>query len=58
MMFQNGAEFAELYPDDLPLPWKFCAPRAEAGSAELAAIRAVRSDACERLAINRTRRPS
>jgi hypothetical protein len=39
-MFQNSGEFAELYPDDLPVPWDFCAPRAEAGSAELATIRA------------------
>jgi hypothetical protein len=39
-MFQNAGEFAELYPDDLPTPWDFCAPRAEAGSAELAAVRA------------------
>ena len=39
-MFQNADEFAELYPDDVPVPWDFCASRAEAGSAELAAIRA------------------
>ena len=40
VIFHNAGEFAELYPDDLPAPWAFCAPRAEAGSAELAAIRA------------------
>jgi hypothetical protein len=39
-IFQNAGEFAELYPDDSPIPWDFCAPRAEEGSAELAAIRA------------------
>ena len=39
-MFQNAAEFAELYPDDAPVPWDFCASRTEAGSAELAAIHA------------------
>jgi hypothetical protein len=48
-MFQNGAEFAELYPDDLPAPWDFCASRVEAGSAELAAIRAVLSERAQAL---------
>jgi hypothetical protein len=43
-MFHNGAEFARLYPGDLPTPWDFCAPRAEAGSAELAAVRAALSE--------------
>ncbi len=38
-MFHNSAEFARLYPDHAPSPWAFCAPRAEAGSAELAALR-------------------
>jgi O-antigen biosynthesis protein len=43
-MFHNAGEFAELYPDDAPAPWAFCAPRAEAGSAALAAIRAALSE--------------
>jgi len=43
-MFHNGAEFARLYPGDLPAPWDFCAPRAEEGSAELAAVRAALSE--------------
>jgi hypothetical protein len=49
-MFQNSGEFAELYPDDVPVPWAFCAPRVEAGSADLAAIRAVLSERAEALA--------
>lgn len=39
-MFHNGGEFAALYPDDAPVPWQFCAPRAARGSRELARIRA------------------
>lgn len=38
-MFQNGDEFAGLYPDNLPAPWQFCAPRVEEPSPELNAIR-------------------
>ena len=49
VMFQNGAEFAALYPDDAPVTWDFCAPRVEAGSAELAAIRAALADRAEAL---------
>jgi Hint domain-containing protein len=48
-MFQNGAEFAALYPDDRPEPWEFCAPRLEAGVAELAAIRAALLERAEAL---------
>ena len=48
-MFHNSAEFAKLYPDDLPAPWAFCAPRAEEGSTELAAIRAALSERAEAL---------
>jgi hypothetical protein len=39
-MFQNAAEFRRLYPGDAPVPWRFCAPRAEPESSELRAIRA------------------
>ncbi len=39
-MFQNGDEFARLYPGDARPAWEFCAPRLEVGSAELTAIRA------------------
>ena len=38
-MFQNGREFAALYPGINPPHWEFCARRVEKGSAELAAIR-------------------
>jgi T5SS/PEP-CTERM-associated repeat protein len=36
-MFQNAAEFAQLYPDDAGASWSFCAPRLEEG-AKLAAL--------------------
>jgi hypothetical protein len=39
-MFHNGKEFARLYQGDVPPPWQFCAPRLEAGSDALAAMRA------------------
>jgi autotransporter passenger strand-loop-strand repeat protein len=39
-MFQNGAEFARLYPGDTRPTWDFCAKRLEEASAELTAIRA------------------
>ena len=39
-MFQNAGEYASLYPDDRGPSWAFCAPRLEAASAELVAIRA------------------
>jgi hypothetical protein len=39
-MFQNGAEFAALYPDDRAAPWEFCAPRLDEASDALPAIRA------------------
>jgi hypothetical protein len=48
-IFHNAGEFAELYPDDFPVPWDFCAPRAEEGSAELAAIRAALSERAQAL---------
>ncbi len=48
-MFQNAGEFAALYPGEAPVPWDFCAPRAEAGSPELAAIRAALLARAERL---------
>jgi hypothetical protein len=38
-MFQNGADFAALYPDDARPVWEFFAPRLEAGADELTAIR-------------------
>jgi len=38
--FQNAHEFAELYPDDARPSFSYCLPRVEAGTAELAAIRA------------------
>jgi glycosyltransferase involved in cell wall biosynthesis len=38
-MFHNAAEFAERYPDDPNLRWRFCAPRLEAASPELVPIR-------------------
>ncbi len=38
-MFQNGEEFARLYPGDARPDWEFCAPRLEAESAELTAVR-------------------
>jgi hypothetical protein len=38
-MFHNAGEFAALYPQDAPEPWRFCVPRIEPGSAELAEIR-------------------
>ena len=38
--FQNGHEFAALYPDGERAPWRFCAPRVGSGSPELAAVRA------------------
>ena len=48
-MFHNAGEFAEIYPDDVPVPWEFCAPRAEAGSAALAAIRAALAERAQAL---------
>jgi Hint domain len=38
--FHNADEFAALYPDDARPPFGYCFPRLEAGTAELAAIRA------------------
>ncbi len=49
LMFQNGAEFAALYPDDLGAPWDFCTARLERGSPELAAIRAALLERAEGL---------
>src|SRR6266851_1483413 len=40
LMFQNGAEFAALYPVGHPPTWKFCVTRLEPGSEQLTAIRA------------------
>ena len=40
LMFQNGAEFAALYPEDDRPTWKFCVTRLEPGSEQLTAIRA------------------
>jgi hypothetical protein len=37
-MFQNGDEYAALYPREIAQPWQFCAPRHEAGE-EVDAIR-------------------
>ncbi len=39
-MFHNAAEFGRLYPDDRSQPWQFCAPRLDAASERLLAIRA------------------
>src|SRR5260370_31903276 len=39
-IFQNGEEFARLYPDDTRPAWDFCAPRLAEVSTELPAIRA------------------
>jgi len=39
-MFQNGADYALLYPGDEPPHWQFCAPRLEWDSEELTPIRA------------------
>jgi len=38
--FHNAHEFALLYPDDARASFSYCLPRLEAGTAELAAIRA------------------
>jgi hypothetical protein len=38
--FHNADEFAAVYPDDARAPFDYCLPRLEAGTAELAAIRA------------------
>jgi len=38
--FHNAHEFALLYPDDVRASFGYCLPRLEAGTAELAAIRA------------------
>jgi hypothetical protein len=38
-MFDNGHEFAALYPNDKRASWDFCATRVERGSEELNAIR-------------------
>jgi autotransporter passenger strand-loop-strand repeat protein len=54
-MFQNGDEFACLYPDDTPKPWDFCAPRAEPGSAELAAVQAALGERAGALGYSRYR---
>ncbi len=40
LMFQNGAEFAALYPQDERPRWQFCVKRLEWGCEELTAIRA------------------
>jgi len=48
-MFHNGAEFARLYPADTRPAWGFCAPRLEATSAELTAIRAALIERAEAL---------
>ena len=37
--FHNAHEFTALYPDDARLPYSYCLPRLEAGTAELAALR-------------------
>jgi hypothetical protein len=39
-MFQNGEEFARLYPGDMRPTWDFCAPRLDEASDALPAIRA------------------
>jgi len=39
LMFQNGAEFAALYPEDDRAGWEFCVARLEWGSEKLTAIR-------------------
>ena len=57
-IFHNAGEFAELYPDDVPVPWAFCAPRVEAGSAELAVIRAVLAARAEALDHDRSDAPA
>ena len=38
-MFDNGHEFAALYPNDKRATWDFCATRVERGSEELNAVR-------------------
>jgi hypothetical protein len=38
--FHNADEFAALYPDDARASFDYCLPRLEAGTAELAAVRA------------------
>src|SRR5262249_38522691 len=38
-MFQNAAEFAQLYAGERLRRWEFCAPRIEEGTPELAVIR-------------------
>jgi len=40
LMFANGADYAELYPEDDRPGWEFCVPRLEWGADELTAIRA------------------
>jgi hypothetical protein len=56
-MFQNAGEFAALYPGDDRTPWQFCAPRLEAGAAELTAIRAVLFERAEALGYRLTDDP-
>ena len=57
MMFQNGAEFALLYPDDDRPPWKFCLPRLEQNAAELKVIRARLLERVEALGFEQTTDP-
>src|SRR6266851_5525620 len=56
-MFQNGADYALLYPGDEPPHWEFCAPRLEWDSEELTAIRARLLDRAAALTAARDRDP-
>jgi hypothetical protein len=40
LMFENGTEYARLYPDDERPRWQFCAPRPERDAPETTRIRA------------------
>ena len=40
LMFENGAEYAALYPDDARPGWAFCLPRLEWGEEALSEVRA------------------
>ena len=56
-MFENGDEFAALYPDHEVRPWEFCATRVELGSDELNGIRLALLNRAEALGYQLTEDP-
>ena len=56
-MFENGDEFAALYPDHEARPWEFCASRVELGSDELNGIRLALLNRAEALGYQLTEDP-